>query len=52
MSAGIVEVPIVSEGNQTCKPTGFSRGYLTSALSKNINEFVNGYGKDEEEAKK
>ena len=23
-----------------------------SALSKNINEFVNGYGKDEEEAKK
>ena len=23
-----------------------------SALAKNINEFVNGYGKDEEEAKK
>lgn len=29
MSAGLVRRPIVSEGNQTCKPTGFSRGYLT-----------------------
>lgn len=26
------------EGNQSCKPTGFSRGYLTAELFKNYSE--------------
>lgn len=32
-------MPIVSERNQSCKPTGFSRGYLTRGETESVNDY-------------
>ena len=40
MSAGIVRRPIVRAGNQSCKPTGFSRGYLTVKTREEAERFL------------